>query len=862
MKRFLAAVGAALVFSLGAAGPAFADTGTDRNGGSPNVQVDCVLDTSSQQTEIQQGKWLPMNRWGAAVGNYHSRLDSGIDGAISNGAEYAARGLEGVLTSFGSWAMRLGGQATTAADEFDLKCEFAGKMDKASHDIGIALLGSGILAIAFSAAIIVTVRRNRNGYSGNYRVLVRITILAAVTMFLAAAAGRTIVSNDGRTVAVGAGSPADLATRLTTAMDQIADFPNTVLENAFTSMSSSGDTDTYRPGCAAYVDTLIRSDKRDRPQAEIERSVDRMWRGTVMDPWRLVQFGETRSGKRMYCRLLEYNAGKSIAAQQNVQNASTGEIAVYDGFSPFVEPGNTTADNIIFAWAACTSTDAGATWTVTPDWDGIVNHSHDKASMEAACAQWWAHPTGTEWTLGNGSGDTIAFNFEGEADIARDTQAEDDARIMILTAQGHHSSDVVNAFMAAISGASVGGGYTILALAVIVGKTMLWLFIPVLIMLLVVDMFSLKESAADLKSVKMTRFIIGMLGFATFYKCLLSFTAFTASMVYAALGAIPYVGDVLKSLSGAIALVIVHQAFKAAGKPSPFKPGAMLGTAAAFAGAGAGIGIGLDRMMSRGRNTVGGGLRNGLGNRIGRGGERLSKKELARRQTRGGADGYQARRGMGGRDGMREDLAARAKHEAGLEEAKRLAAIPKSDGTAAGDAAREAAIADAARGGKSAAERAGARVAQVRRGAQWLRTDPKGALVGGAGAAMKAVARHEHRTRSADKTERRTGRVLRNGARVAAYAAVATAGAPVIPAAAAAWAAGRVVRRPSHAVAGRAGDARERQLNREARRDWYREKADERDSAPIPLPPPPPGAAPVTPAGRSGGVSSVTKNRS
>lgn len=543
---------------------------------------------------------LPQERWTDSASRFHTRLDAD---AWNDLPEKVTRNiLVNQALAFGNAAYSIGTGLVQFAADFDVLCSGAPQADQAASMLGRTVLSSSVLVLVFVAGVVLLVWRAAQGSEKPWKKAGRMALTLGILGGMTFAAGQSTPSVSGAG-SLGRGSPGwfmDRANALITSAGSLG--PGALqssIDASGAEIDAAASQSVVAPDCTVYIDSLRQQYASSassrtplvRYKASVALTMSSMWEQSGMRVWEIAQFGYTDAGRRVGCRLLEDFAGTPSNEQRertiaNCAGACAGDPSV----ATFEMDSNKAQDWALIAWASCRSTGGG--WAITDEFRSVFE---DEAAAIEACA--------TAWSSGERQPDngTPSFNFENETEIREATAEAPAARQFLLNFQGHASSAALAASIGfVISSVLVMLCFGALAFAVIVGKMLVVAMIPMLIIALAMSLWP--GRADDAKVAKIGKYAFGAMVFSMMYYFLLALVALLSGIIAtagaSALGEGSLLGSLWIGLAPVISIVVLNMMIKGAGMPSPFKPTAALGYAAALAGTGAAVGVGIDRALS------------------------------------------------------------------------------------------------------------------------------------------------------------------------------------------------------------------------------------------------------------------------
>lgn len=543
---------------------------------------------------------LPQERWTDSASRFHTRLDAD---AWNDLPEKVTRNiLVNQALAFGNAAYSIGTGLVQFAADFDVLCSGAPQADQAASMLGRTVLSSSVLVLVFVAGVVLLVWRAAQGSEKPWKKAGRMALTLGILGGMTFAAGQSTPSVSGAG-SLGRGSPGwfmDRANALITSAGSLG--PGALqssIDASGAQIDAAASQSVVAPDCTVYIDSLRQQYASSassrtplvRYKASVALTMSSMWEQSGMRVWEIAQFGYTDAGRRVGCRLLEDFAGTPSNEQrertiENCAGACAGDPSV----ATFEMDSNKAQDWALITWASCQSTGGG--WAITDEFRSVFE---DEAAAIEQCAAAWSSG---ERAL---PGETPSFNFENETEIREATAEAPAARQFLLNFQGHASSAALAASIGfVISSVLVMLCFGALAFAVIVGKMLVVAMIPMLIIALAMSLWP--GRADDAKVAKIGKYAFGAMVFSMMYYFLLALVALLSGIIAtagaSALGEGSLLGSLWIGLAPVISIVVLNMMIKGAGMPSPFKPTAALGYAAALAGTGAAVGVGIDRTLS------------------------------------------------------------------------------------------------------------------------------------------------------------------------------------------------------------------------------------------------------------------------
>ncbi|MBF4549332.1 hypothetical protein [Pseudoclavibacter sp. VKM Ac-2888] len=660
-----------------------------------------------------------LREWGNATGTLHNSNSFDIGAMITNLSRSTGT----------SWMMQGGAvlwMLLQGLYDFALAFEpingFGAGLDSFTAGLAKIALGPvGIIAIVIVVVIAVfsAVRATRMGGQGGIKRVAGVLVLFAVIGI--AGNGAAASTGTGDDYKPGVLSPGWVISTTNSGINTLASGLAGIVQSDFVRDSADlewrnqAPVDLGKMTCEEYVQGMradasrvVGSSSNQLTQSRVQLSflLSDLWSTSGLESYKTVQFGSNVYADKVYCRMLETNASTPIGVQLTRMDAGrTVAEKGADGYNGaelnrVTRPQGGTSDkgaaamNLLSfdnnanrmagmtAWAACKTTDWGATWTVDPAWAKEYTKD-DKAIQQTDCEQWW-----------NGTNGSDPADIPDIFDV--DGTPAGIEKAVSATAEGSNPEDVqaIRDYLLTLNGGWTGGGgsgsaliyllgslATIIALGIvcvgtIIAKLLGLFYVLALMLVLIAGLFT----ANGWNKVKQTTFqMIGSQIFAAGAVLILTFIVIFTNLLMSVGASLFDRGSIWAlawmGLAPAMALIGFNLIFKKVFRlPSPMSiKGGQLWANAAAAGGG-----GLAGSML-------GGIGRGDGDPIEGGSRRLTRAAKEQLQKFGSPQEPSTREGaMGG--GKRRTKLANA---------------------AAGDAAGAGAVAGGAVGGAAAGAGAG-----------------------------------------------------------------------------------------------------------------------------------------------------------
>jgi hypothetical protein len=564
------------------------------------------LDTEA----LPDDDYLPLNRWGdGATGNLHSRLGGKF---TDDTDQKIMRSFQGFMVSTGDSMWRVTGGLTEFATRFEILDQLGCTADRAAAGVGDAML-TGVAPLVVVAGIVVLVWRSAKGQEQPGKKAA--TMVLTLGAFAAMLSGAHATASSGH---ISAPSPAYLATTFNDTLTRVATAPTQALTspNVAAYGNSGTATDSNALHCRNYVAALrARYLENGGAGSSVPIAVSAMWEQSGIPAYVAVQYGAKNTyGPRMYCHILERNAGitsgKQFALLKEAGTLGTGD-ALPGGSSEgdkvdedggpvselFSGGNNKTEDQAGIFWAACRWT--GSEWAVYEGWgpEGISDEGRQITPEKCSDVweNWDAEGAGLEWT--------DSPSQIHDKTVSSDSGAEVTDYLLVW-----HGDAYVGSFATAavyvVASFVVMCVFGMIALGVIVSKILGIVMIVMIFLMMTLALFP--GQGDNNKLAKFIKFWLGMTVFSTTLALILSLVALITGFVNAAgmeaFGQGSFLSILWLGFAPVTAVVLLHMVAKhAIGMPSPFKPSGALAWGAAAGATGAGLGVGLDRMARRGR---------------------------------------------------------------------------------------------------------------------------------------------------------------------------------------------------------------------------------------------------------------------
>lgn len=556
---------------------------------------------------VADDAYLPLNRWGdGATGDLHSRLGGKF---TDDTDQKIMRSFQGMMLGFGDSMWRVTGGLTEFATTFEILDQVGCTADRAAAGVGDAML-TGIAPLVVVAGIAVLLWRSAKGQEAPGKKVA--TMVLTLGAFAAMLAGAHATASSGT---ISAPSPAYLATTFNDTLTRVATAPTTALTSPNVEVygKSGTVTDANTLHCRNYVAALReRYIETNGDGSSVPIAVSAMWEQSGLPAYVAVQYGSKNAyGQRMYCHILDRNAGvtsgKQFAIVKEANSLAAPSLNLpgsdeVDGdggpVSELFSGGNNkTEDQAAIFWAACRWT--GSEWAVYEGWgdDGVSDEGRQITPEKCSdvWSGWDAEGAGLDWT-------------DSPSQIHDKTSASDSgaavADYLLVWHGDAYAGSFATAAVYVVASFVVMCVFGMIALGVIVSKI---LGIVMIVMIFLMMTLALFPSQGDNnKLAKFIKFWLGMTVFSTTLALILSLVALITGFVNAAgleaFGQGSFLSILWLGFAPVTAVVLLHMVAKhAIGMPSPFKPSGALAWGAAAGATGAGLGVGLDRMARRGR---------------------------------------------------------------------------------------------------------------------------------------------------------------------------------------------------------------------------------------------------------------------
>ncbi|MHB1732038.1 MAG: TrbL/VirB6 family protein [Ferrimicrobium acidiphilum] len=640
-----------LVFST----PAFAaPVNPTSQGGSSGGGFICSTGTTNSNIS---NNYLPINRWGGVSSSEFTYLPGGPIGTIVNLPHQSNRMIVGLILSAGNSMWSATSSLTSIAEQFCFGSQAAVQANYVTAALWKFISQGYILSILIVVGVILLVWRARKGTKIGKEVI-RIILIAAVIMTLGITSSHTTQAD------VTSGnypkySPAWIVSTVYSALSAVVSVPLSGIDSTIANTVQLGKNQSsakgYGTGCAAYTDALLTKYKQSygpnvatQSEAVVPGVVNGIWDNSGLQATAIAQFGDNNYTSSAYCHLYEQEAGISPTAQIAIArsagkippNPSTQSLA-------FLPEGASQQEQVasMVGWAACTSPNSTALQP-QPGWSGVQYTpsilqggiggglgqivTNALSSLQngpntitaSDCQKWWSAPA-SSW---NYQGTALYWGTSTSTISSATANAPQAANFLFNFFGDSSTGAFIVAIVYAISSLAVLVTFGLLALAVIVAKFGLLLLMALFIIFLVVDLVPGKSGGHH--ATKFLKQGVSFLCLAIGVEAILGLVAVMTSIITRfgiGVAGNGIMGMLWVAISPVAAIWSVHHILKTFRIPSPFRPDAAMGWAAAAGAGGFLTGAMADRLTGGYQKLRAGGVR-GLRSGAHRAGGALSPK--------------------------------------------------------------------------------------------------------------------------------------------------------------------------------------------------------------------------------------------
>lgn len=594
-----------LVFST----PAFAAPINPTSQASPSGGG-FICSTGTANSNIS-ANYLPINRWGGVSASEFTYLPGGPIGTIVNLPHQSNRMIVGLILSAGNSMWSATSSLTSIAEQFCFGSQAAVQANYVTAALWRFISQGYILSILIVVGVILLVWRARKGTKIGKEVI-RIVLIAAVIMTLGITSSKT-TSADVASGNYPKYSPAWIVSTVYGALSAVVSVPlsgiNSTIANTVQLGNNQSSTKGYGTGCAAYTDALLTKYKQSygpnvasQSEAVVPGVVNGIWDNSGLQATAIAQFGDNNYTSSAYCHLYEQEAGISPTAQIAIARAA-GKIPPNPNPQSlaFLPEGASQQEQVasMVGWAACTSPNSTALQP-QPGWSGvqytpgllqqIISPGGALASAingpntitASDCQKWWSTPA-SGW---NYQGTALYWGTSTSTISSATANAPQAANFLFNFFGDSSTGAFIVAIVYAISSLTVLVTFGLLALAVIVAKFGLLLLMALFIIFLAVDLVPGKSGGHH--ATKFLKQGVSFLCLAIGVEAILGLVAVMTSIITrfgVGVAGSGIVGMLWVAISPVAAIWSVHHILKTFRIPSPFRPDAAMGWAAA-AGAG------------------------------------------------------------------------------------------------------------------------------------------------------------------------------------------------------------------------------------------------------------------------------------
>lgn len=498
VKRILGAVLFALVAGVGLLTPASAEPSSNTVAVGDQVIDDWDPGSTSRGTcnnyrptgidNPHFTKDLPLERWAGSLGTFHSRTGglTSFDWVGKSQRDMIA----GNFFSTGDmlWSGVLG--MTTWATSFCPLDDVGGKIDEAAAQIGVIFVGdgngvsvtgamSGLLVVVL---IITTLFKSlRDSSSGPIRAMfAKLLILAGLAFMVNGAMATT----DDE---FGLGSPGWILSKVNTGVTTVATLPASIMQNPGEWNKDLDDQSSME--CDVFTAQLRENYWKKYGSwqaAALPMVMNELWEDSGVVAWKKAQFGDNLHADRVYCRLLDHQAGIRPQASMATFNKNwKGPDADKTSAAFNLGSNDEEVDVSLVAWANCTPSGDG--WKYRYESLQSRDNSDSSTANEAreGCYGWWGPATiqGQDNAFTPGKSD---FNWKPDQKKIKEKLADHpDDLDFILTMHSNKAGDATMVAVGyALSSLFLFVIFGVLSLLVVVAKiTSLLLMLTVFIVL-------------------------------------------------------------------------------------------------------------------------------------------------------------------------------------------------------------------------------------------------------------------------------------------------------------------------------------------------------------------------------------------
>ncbi len=575
-----------------------------------------ICATSGSNSNVSTGdSYLPINRWGSVSGSEFTNLPGGIIGSIESAPQQITRGAVGMTISTGNALWGATSALTGIAEKFCFAEPAAASINSITTTIWNFVSQGYVVVLLLVASFVALLVRLRKKLTGGLHELVRIAVVVGLAATLGIQASKTTTASANSGV-YPVFSPAWIVTTLYNAITTVVAAPLAGIATATSNVQLTGSSLGTSSGvsCPSYINSLFHQYSASfgngaglTTQAVVPEMISNIWDSSGLQAASNAQFGDNQYATDAYCHLYEQEAGIPSAAQLAIAKQAgplpAGATASSLAFLSNSDNTNLTVASII-GWAACTSPNSTQLgpfggWSALTSSTGVGSSSAapGRAGVLASgttlaitspptnithadCVNWWTSPGYT------GAGTGLDMPSSASAYVAAAGSHTNVINFLGNFFGNTSNGAEITSIVYALSSLVVLVTFGAMALAVIVAKFGLLLLLALFIIFLVVDIFPGNSGRGH--SHKFVRQGASFMLLAIGAEAILGMVALLTNVIDRfGTGAIGtgLAGMLWIAISPVAAIWCLHYILKTFKVPSPFRPDAAMGWAAA-AGAG------------------------------------------------------------------------------------------------------------------------------------------------------------------------------------------------------------------------------------------------------------------------------------
>jgi hypothetical protein len=656
-------VGSVLVIST----PAFAAPVKGASSGSNAGNFICSANINTNSNAANN--LLPIDRWGNVSGSEFTYLAGGLTGTVENLGKQTNRAMVGIGLSVGNALWDATSSLTTIAEQF---C-FGSQAGAAANSIATSLWNffssSGVIAILAGVGLVILFWQARKGKK-IVGELIRILMIVSIMAMLGITSSKT-TTYDAKTGKYPAGSPAWIVSTAYSAVTAVVSVPLAGINKLTSSVQLTGASSPTSSGlsCPSYVNALLKQYQQtygpntaSQSAAVVPEMVNDIWDSSGLQATAIAQFGDNPYTEQAYCHLYEEESGiapaQQLALTQKAGPIPPGANSSSLAFLPAGSPSSEVVASIV-GWAACTQPGSSklgpyGQWTSVIDSPSpglaqqVLNTVGGAAALNnpvssssqtspprmltaSDCQHWWSTPVSSFPYTG-----TALWWGTTASVIASGTTHAPQVGNFLMNFFGDSSNGAtIISIVYVLASLAVLLVFGVLSLAVIIAKFGLLLLMAMFIIFLIVDLVPTRNGGHH--SSKFIKQGLSFLLLAVGAEAILGMVALLTNVIDrfgVGVAGSGLIGMLWIALSPVAAIWGVHHILKTFRVPSPFRPDAAMGWAAA-AGAGGfltgAIGEKVAGAFHRARATGSGGVRQGGRSMLGRFSTRPEQRPYAPR---------------------------------------------------------------------------------------------------------------------------------------------------------------------------------------------------------------------------------------